>query len=131
MKRPLLRSLFSITAVTLILGGCAKLGPDFRGVENPPVPKKWKKHTAAKSPVVRWWRTFNDPVLNDLVQKAYAQNLDIKSAGLRIAQARAALGIAEGLAFPQSQKINAKASSTHRAWRCCHCRCEFRYGLGA
>ena len=113
MKIPRLHSLFLATAATLILGGCAKLGPDFTGIKNPPLPKQWKHHTASKSPVVRWWRTFNDPVLNELVQKAYRQNLDIKSAGLRIAQARAVLGIAEGLAFPQSQKVNAKASSTH------------------
>ncbi len=113
MKRSLLPRLTAAASVLLLLGGCAKLGPDFSGIENPPVPQKWQKHTAAKSSVIRWWRTFNDPVLNALVTKAYAQNLDIKSAGLRIAQARAALGIAQGLAFPQSQKINAKATSTH------------------
>ncbi len=113
MKRSLLPRLTAAASVLLLLGGCAKLGPDFSGIENPPVPQKWQKHTAAKSSVIRWWRTFNDPVLNTLVTKAYAQNLDIKSAGLRIAQARAALGIAQGLAFPQSQKINAKATSIH------------------
>ena len=98
----------------LIFSGCAKLGPDFTGISNPPVPKAWKSnHTDPKNAsVVKWWRTFHDPTLNRLVEKAYAQNLDIKSAGLRIAQARAALGISQGLAFPQVQTLSGQASAT-------------------
>jgi outer membrane protein TolC len=100
---------------SLIFSGCAKLGPNFTGIDNPPVPKEWKRnHTNPKNAsVVQWWRTFHDPTLNILVEKAYAQNLDIKSAGLRIAQARAALGISQGLAFPQVQTLSGQASSTH------------------
>ena len=99
---------------SLIFSGCAKLGPDFAGIGDPPVPKAWKRnHTNPKNAsVVQWWRTFHDPTLNRLVEKAYAQNLDIKSAGLRIAQARAALGISQGLAFPQVQTLSGQASST-------------------
>ncbi|KYJ87678.1 TolC family protein [Sulfurovum riftiae] len=99
---------------SLIFSGCVKLGPDFTGISNPPLPKAWKRnHTDPKNAsVVKWWRTFHDPTLNRLVEKAYAQNLDIKSAGLRIAQARAALGISQGLAFPQVQTISGQASST-------------------
>jgi len=99
---------------SLIFSGCVKLGPNFTGIDNPPVPKEWKRnHTNPKNAsVVQWWRTFHDPTLNRLVEKAYAQNLDIKSAGLRIAQARAALGISQGLAFPQVQTLSGQASST-------------------
>lgn len=97
----------------LVLGGCAKLGPDFGGIRNPPVPQKWKRNGSHKDPsVTKWWHTFHDPTLNTLVNKAYVQNLDIKSAGLRIAQARAALGISQGLVFPQVQTLSGQASST-------------------
>ncbi len=112
MKASLLHPIAIVTATLLMLAGCAKLGPDFTGISNPPLPKQWKHHTAANSPVVRWWHTFNDPTLNLLIQKAYTQNLNIKSAGVRIAQARAILGAVRGLTFPQSQKINATASSS-------------------
>jgi len=113
IKTPLYKSGLSLL-VLLILGGCAKLGPDFGGISNPPVPKKWKSSTKHKDPsITRWWQTFHDPTLNTLVNKAYAQNLDIQSAGLRIAQARAALGISQGLAFPQLQTLSGQASSTH------------------
>jgi len=101
------------TLSILIVNGCAKLGPDFNGIKTPPVPKQWAKHTNADSrATIQWWKTFHDPTLNTLVKQAYAQNLDIQSAGLRIAQSRAALGITQGLAFPQIQTLSAQASST-------------------
>ena len=98
----------------LMLSGCAKLGPNFMGMGNPPIPEKWK-HAGKRNDkaVAQWWKTFHDPTLNRLVQKTYTQNLDIKSAGLRIAQARSVLGISEGLAFPQAQAISGSASSSH------------------
>ena len=43
-----------------------------------------------------WWRLFNDPVLNQLIQTAYAQNLTLRAAGVRILNARAEVGIAIG-----------------------------------
>lgn len=52
----------------------------------------------------RWWEAFNDPTLTALVQKAYAQNLSIKSAGLRVIEARARRGVAVGRFFAQSQE---------------------------
>ena len=112
IKRPLYKSGLSLL-VLFLLSGCAKLGPDFGGISNPPIPEKWKANRNHKDPsITRWWETFNDPTLNTLVHKAYAQNLDIQSAGLRIAQARAALGISQGLAFPQVQTVSGQASST-------------------
>ena len=115
MRRTInIKRVAAISLSSLIFSGCAKLGPNFTGIKNPPLPKAWKKnHTDPKSAsVVKWWKTFHDPTLNRLVEKAYAQNLDIKSAGLRIAQARAALGISQGLAFPQIQTVSGQASAT-------------------
>jgi NodT family efflux transporter outer membrane factor (OMF) lipoprotein len=51
-----------------------------------------------------WWQTFNDPVLDCLVQTAYRQNLSLRIAGFRILEARAQRGIAVGNLFPQSQQ---------------------------
>ncbi|SFZ98236.1 putative outer membrane protein [hydrothermal vent metagenome] len=103
----------SLCAV-MVLSGCTPLGPDFMGVGKPPIPQKWIKNGKKDNKAIaQWWKTFNDPTLNLLIQKTYAQNLDIKSAGLRIAQARSALGISQGLAFPQAQSISGVATSTH------------------
>lgn len=50
-----------------------------------------------------WWKSFNDPTLEQLIQLAYNQNLTLQVAGLRIMEARAALGIAIGNQYPQNQ----------------------------
>lgn len=39
-----------------------------------------------------WWRSFGDPVLDALVHRALAANLDLAQAQARIAQARAGIG---------------------------------------
>jgi len=51
----------------------------------------------------QWWRVFNDPVLDRLIDCAYRQNLSLREAGFRILQARAQRGIAVGRLFPQTQ----------------------------
>ena len=103
-----------LSALTIVLlNGCVKLGPDFTGVDSPPLPQNWNKGDKEGSEAIaQWWKTFNDPTLNTLIQKAYAQNLDIQSAGLRILQARAALGISVGLNYPQLQTLSGNAVTT-------------------
>ena len=74
------------------------LGPDFKKPEAPTT--NWQTKDASMSEDQRkqaeWWKLFNDPALNTLVQKAYRQNLPLQVAGLRIVEARAQLGIAVG-----------------------------------
>ena len=52
-----------------------------------------------------WWKAFNDPALERLVQIAYSQNLPLQVAGLRIMEARAVLGVAIGNQYPQQQAV--------------------------
>jgi NodT family efflux transporter outer membrane factor (OMF) lipoprotein len=91
-----------------------KLGPNY---EPPPVAlaETWIDYRpAATQPAapaadeaarVQWWRAFNDPVLNSLMRDAYGQNLTLRAAGERIAQARAARDVAFGNLFPQFQEL--------------------------
>ena len=51
-----------------------------------------------------WWKSFHDPVLDELVLIAYNQNLTLLSAGTKVLQARAVLGIAIGEFYPQVQQ---------------------------
>lgn len=58
-----------------------------------------------------WWATsFDDPVLNQLVTEAYTQNLTVRQAGARIAQARSLLQIVVGNYFPQQQSVSSSYS---------------------
>jgi len=98
----------------LWLGGCAMVGPDYVK-PTPPEPEKWlessdPKIESQKAEFKEWWTVFNDPVLNELVQAAYQQNLPLQIAGLRIYEARAQLGIAFGFQYPQTQQGLGSAS---------------------
>lgn len=60
-----------------------------------------------------WWQTFHDPVLDSLIAAAYRQNLTLRSAGLRILEARAQRAIAVGSLFPQTQQASGDFTRTN------------------
>jgi NodT family efflux transporter outer membrane factor (OMF) lipoprotein len=91
--------------------GCAMLGPDFESPEAT-LPESWTEDGDAmfgeqsEKENIEWWKLFNDPVLDKLVQTAYGQNLSLRTAGLRILEARAQLGLVKGNIYPQVQEMN-------------------------
>ncbi|WP_368929189.1 TolC family protein, partial [Mixta calida] len=52
------------------------------------------------APSASWWKSFNDPQLNSLIDRAIAGNLSLQQAVLRIAGAREQLAQARGGLFP-------------------------------
>jgi NodT family efflux transporter outer membrane factor (OMF) lipoprotein len=99
----------------ILVSGCTTLGPDF---SKPKVaePDDWlesqdKAISSAPLEHSQWWKVFDDPVLDKLVETAYAQNLPLQIAGLRILEARARLGIATGNLYPQVQQANGSATA--------------------
>lgn len=52
-----------------------------------------------------WWTVFDDPTLDQLIQTAYQQNLPLRTAGLRVLEARAQRRITAGNLFPQTQRL--------------------------
>src|SRR5687768_16695844 len=93
--------------ILLTLAGC--IGPDY---QRPPVmlPAQWQTEDEprfdATNPVAsEWWRAFNDPALNRVVEVAYRQNLPLQSAALRIEEARGQVGVARSRLFPQLQVV--------------------------
>jgi NodT family efflux transporter outer membrane factor (OMF) lipoprotein len=95
----------------LICGGGCMLGPNFRQ----PAASVADKWLEADNPAVDsnrqefrdWWAMFNDPVLTRLIQLAYERNLTLQTAGVRVLEARAQLGIAIGEFYPQQQQVGA------------------------
>jgi NodT family efflux transporter outer membrane factor (OMF) lipoprotein len=59
-----------------------------------------------------WWKAFNDPTLDALIEQAYQENLTLRSAGTRILASRAQTNIALGFLLPQQQQ--AFADYSHR-----------------
>jgi multidrug efflux system outer membrane protein len=82
-------------AVGLILGGCMKMGPDYHrpdiGVQVPPQYEYAPTGKTLVEPEDQWWRSFNNPELNQLVQEALHNNLDIKVATAAVLEVRAQL----------------------------------------
>jgi NodT family efflux transporter outer membrane factor (OMF) lipoprotein len=102
-----------ILGLALLAGGCL-LGPNFKA---PPAPvaDKWveagnKSVDSGLSEYRDWWAVFNDPGLTRLIQLAYQQNLTLQTAGVRVLEARAQLGIAIGEFYPQEQQGGASVT---------------------
>ncbi|AQM70069.1 Toluene efflux pump outer membrane protein TtgI precursor [Vibrio campbellii] len=101
-------------AILSVLGlsACTTLGPDYVHPEQTALPSDWSVEKAAQDTqqseqkLQQWWQQFNDPSLNQLVEMASQQNLDLEAAGLRIVQARSLLGISTGLQYPQVQTVS-------------------------
>ncbi len=55
----------------------------------------------------QWWRNFNDPVMEQLVAEAQRLNPGVRTAGARILEARALVGIARSGLYPQLQQLDA------------------------
>lgn len=97
----------------VMLSGCATVGPDFQKPEMP-APEGWME--TSDSLIVseagdsrEWWKSFNDPALEALIQRAYNNNLSLEIAGLRIHESRAYLGVAVGTLYPQSVQARTSA----------------------
>ena len=116
----LIRAAVKLTVcMTFFLQGCTMVGPDYQKPDAPVV-AEWigpDNARVKREPVAQteWWKIFNDPVLNSLVDKAYQQNLTLQSAGLRILQARAQLGVAIGRFYPQLQEVGGGYTNVERS----------------
>lgn len=62
-----------------------------------------------------WWQVFNDPTLDNLIRSAYQQNLTLREAGFRVAEAQAQRGVVAGRLFPQTQEILGDYTRTQRS----------------
>ena len=107
-----------LLAGCLLLGGCAAVGPDFAPPDVPWL-DRWSGGALRSTAVEgqnreraasdEWWRNFNDATLDALVAEAQRRNTDVRTAGLRILEARAQLGIAGSTLYPQLQQLNGEA----------------------
>src|SRR5437870_1396125 len=57
-----------------------------------------------------WWQVFQDGTLNSLIDTAYLQNLNLRTLGTRVLEARARQAIAVGTVFPQLQQATGQYS---------------------
>src|SRR6266404_2430372 len=85
--------------VTALCSGCA-VGPDYKKPDVS-VPSEYRglppdqkgKSELASFGDEKWWDAFQDETLRELIQTALEQNYDVRTAALRVLEARAQLGI--------------------------------------
>ncbi len=106
------------TTILLALSSCTLVGPDHQAPEMD-LPASfshqgvsWKRTSDPKVYAnSRWWKVFGDSTLTSLVNDAEAQNLTIKAAAARLAEARAMSRSARAALLP-SLDFRADASRT-------------------
>ena len=110
----------SLTLLALLgVSACTTVGPDYVHPQQSALPSDWSLKSAvqdtqqSEQQMQQWWQQFNDPTLNQLVEIASQQNLDLEAAGLRIIQARALLGITTGLQYPQVQTVSGNVARAY------------------
>jgi multidrug efflux system outer membrane protein len=88
------------------LGGCM-VGPNYRQpkLETPPAFGEVGRTPDASGEAAdlsQWWRQLGDPVLDSLIDRALAQNLDVKTAASRLREARQQIVVARAALFPDA-----------------------------
>lgn len=107
MIRAKTKAILLLSSLMLLSSACSVVGPDYEKPQEREFPKTWDANlTKSDANIKEWWKLFHDSTLNRLVEKAYEENFDLRSAGLRILQSRAALGISEGMLYPQAQSLS-------------------------
>lgn len=111
MKYPaILRA--SLTAGTLLLGGCATFGKP-PATSSPVIPPLWSNEAATPSPSAQklgeWWRQLNDPVLDELIAAALKAAPDMRAAQARLQQARSTRDLEMANLYPS---LSVAASAT-------------------
>ncbi len=102
--KPLLKiaALSAALVTVLVLAGCASVGPNYHAVK--PTAPQLQGLDAAQENTARfqaaWWKQFNDPTLDALIQHAAANNLDLRIAVARLHESRALLSGAKSDQLP-------------------------------
>ncbi len=60
---------------------------------------------------IAWWRNFNDPVLNRLVETACRNNLSLQIAGVRVLETRARLAAPSAICFRNNRAFPGRSST--------------------
>ncbi len=110
--------LISCIVVNLILSGCVTVGPDYISPETK-MPAEWHNElkwgitAEAQDPqmLAKWWATLNDPVLSGLIERAVANNPDIRKVRAKIREQRARRNVSDAGLFPT---IDSSGSFTRR-----------------
>jgi len=98
----------ALAVVSLAALAACTVGPNYRRPDIP-VPPAFSElgagAPASQADLSRWWLQFHDPVLQSLIERALANNLDLEAAASRIRQARFEERVAKAEQWPTVNAI--------------------------
>ena len=102
----------SFSLLLVMLAGCS-VGPNYQAPKLK-MAAAWSEAgpggtTNRAAEFTQWWKTFDDPVLDSLIERAVKSNYDLKAAAARLRAGRALRGAAVADLFPT---LDANASYT-------------------
>lgn len=102
----------TVAAVVISVTSCT-VGPDYN-TPRAKLASAWsapleRTNTRADGGELFWWRSLEDPVLNELIEAAFENNPSLQIAGVRVLGTRARLSQTIGNLFPQQQVISGNA----------------------
>ena len=105
-----LKLLSVITSTAFLLNACTTVGPNYQE-PNADIQAAWNSDNNGVETTEmhneKWWESFNDPVLNSLIEQGYEHNLSLQITGVSVLEARAVLAQSVGYLYPQEQGISA------------------------
>ncbi len=100
IRRPS-RTRAAVALAAALLAGCT-MGPDYvRPKVDAPAAFRFEPAAAADTANTAWWKQFGDPVLDQLIDTALANNLNVKVAAANVEQALAVITQTRSALFPQ------------------------------
>jgi multidrug efflux system outer membrane protein len=96
-----MRALALTTLTAAVLAGCM-MGPDYqRPAVEAPRAYRYAPQATAQTADTEWWKQFGDPVLDQLIVEALANNQDVRIAAANVERAAAVLTQTRSPLFPQ------------------------------
>ena len=99
-----MKTMLKIAALSaaLALAGCASVGPNYHAAKIAAPQLQGLDATQENNAQFQaaWWKQFNDPVLDALIQRAAANNLDLRIAVARLHESRALLSGSKAARLP-------------------------------
>ena len=100
-----------LIVISLMLASCSTVGPNYQRSDQAAINQKnanaafmgGKASAFINAPVPNdWWKLYQDPALNDLIEQALAANTDIRIAAARLEKAESKLDYAEASRNPKT-----------------------------
>ncbi len=117
-----------MAAAFFSLESCSCFAPKTRMSPEGELPAAFSLYPGDRDPSLRWWEEFSDPELNALIESAFSDNLTLKKAWARLAQARAIAVQAGSGIYPNLTGV-ADAAHSRSSANSSHTAREYSVGL--